>query len=298
MNVCSNDGTYHAEQQFPTQRLLGQCLLKLQEYEALLKRVLAKSAVSGPPEDVPTALVKKSSSLQKAMLGELVGKLTDDFLSPDDVGEDVVENCPQNGNIAWVKTRTQVVFSEERYIVVKAGLKELVSLRNELVHHFISKFDLETTAGCIEAEIFVERSFMQIEENLKLLQAWYNLMVQAQVTLASILNEPAFQNFIEGILPDGKIEWPRAGIVQTLRDAEECLAFKGWTDLSAAIAWIAKNAQEQRPKRYGCSSWRQVLHESRQFEVCSQPPAGLTAERTSTHAMSVWFRSPRQASPD
>lgn len=47
---------------------------------------------------------------------------------------------------------------------------------------------------------------------------------------------------------------------------------------------IAKIYPEQTPIRYGCGSWRHVIHESKQFEIPKQSQAdnGTTV---------VWYRS-------
>lgn len=299
MNVCSNtEGVRQSGRQLPTQQLLGQCLLKLQEYEALLKNVLAKSAISGAPEEISGVIAKRSSSLKKAMMGELVGQLTETFLSRNDDVEAADSGVEQPGNTTWVEIRTQVVFDEERYADVRSALKDLVAMRNELVHHFISKFDLNSEVGCSEAEIFLKCCAARIEENLKLLRVWHNLLLDAQASLASVLSQPAVQDFMDGIRADGTVDWQRAGIVQGLRDAEERLAVDGWADLSTAIAWLSKNSPEQRPKRYGCSSWRQVLHESRQFDISKEAAASLSETGVANHPMSVSFRSRRQVTLD
>lgn len=283
------------EKHVSIQCLLGKCLLRLQEYESLLKHMLPQAAVSGPASDIPASIAKKRSSLQKKMMGELVGTLTESFLTGEHADqEERTSSVQEDGNTIWVESRTQVVFSAERYVETKAGLKEVVALRNELVHHFIDKFDLSNAEGCADAQGFLEASYQSIDDHFTLLRAWNEAMIEAQVRIASVTTEPAFLDFLDGILPDGTVEWARAGIVQGLRDAEERLAVSGWTDLSEAIAWISKSCPEQTPKRFGCSSWRQALHESRQFEIRKEVADGAQLGAQAQPAMVVWFRSRRE----
>jgi len=277
------------------QLLLGRCLLKLQEYELLLKRILVNTAFSGSPADVRLQLAEKSFSLRKKMMGELVGMLANTFLTSAALDNNSSLSSAHTNNVAWVETRMQFVFSEERYIETRDSLKELVSLRNELVHHFISKFNLSTSEGCAAAEAFLNVSYAKIDENHQLLKAWRDTLVAAQAKFTSLLDDPMFQCFLDGICPDGTVDWPRAGIVQGLRDAEGFLAINGWTSLSAAIEWVSKNSPEQRPSRYGCSSWRQVLHESRQFDVRKREPHDHPGVSKSHPGLEIWFRSRRRA---
>ncbi|MGO2710685.1 OST-HTH/LOTUS domain-containing protein [Pseudomonas helleri] len=53
----------------------------------------------------------------------------------------------------------------------------------------------------------------------------------------------------------------------------------GWTPLFEATRWIAKTYPEQTPKRYGCGSWRHVIHESQQFAIRKQSQAKILALR-------------------
>jgi len=116
------------------------------------------------------------------------------------------------------------------------------------------------------------------------------------------MKSDAFKDMlIDGIAPDGQVHWPMSGIVSGLREAEQALAPPGdparWTELNAAIAWIAKQHPDQTPRRYGCSSWRQVLHESGEFEVVKKKPAlapSAGAGATTTTGTVVCYRSRRE----
>jgi hypothetical protein len=95
-----------------------------------------------------------------------------------------------------------------------------------------------------------------------------------------------------GIGLDGTVHWPSSGITASLREAETKLALDGWTPFFEAIHWIAKTYPEQTPKRYGCGSWRYVIHESQQFEIRKQSQAD-------NDPIVVWYRShPRETSKE
>ncbi|WP_275540119.1 OST-HTH/LOTUS domain-containing protein [Escherichia coli] len=55
--------------------------------------------------------------------------------------------------------------------------------------------------------------------------------------------------------------------------------------MAAAGRWIADRHPEQLPAKYGCSSWRQVVHECRLFELRYREVEGQRA---------AWYR-PREA---
>ena len=63
------------------------------------------------------------------------------------------------------------------------------------------------------------------------------------------------------------------------------LAVEGWTLIAAVGRWVADRHPEQLSAKYGCSSWRQVVHECRLFELRYREVEGQRA---------AWYR-PREA---
>jgi hypothetical protein len=149
-----------------------------------------------------------------------------------------------------------------------AALKELVDLRNELVHHFLQRFNIWERQGCIDADAYLDASFETIDGHYLTLRAWVEALEQSRTEIAAFMRTEAFRDFIvNGIAPDGSVDWLASGAVRCLRDAESRFAVDGWTLLNTATAWIRAEHPDQKPQRYGCGSWRHVIHESRQFEI-------------------------------
>ncbi|BCF96619.1 hypothetical protein PPGU19_011880 [Paraburkholderia sp. PGU19] len=73
-----------------------------------------------------------------------------------------------------------------------------------------------------------------------------------------------------------------SGIVYALREATTELAIDGWTRLTDAEAFVVERYPDQTPDQYGCRSWKQVLHESRIFELQYRENSGASR--------SAWFR--------
>jgi len=115
-------------------------------------------------------------------------------------------------------------------------------------------------------------------------------MDQARRLTAEFVQSDAFHDLVvNGIAPDGVVDWPASGIVRALRDATGELAVDGWAPVALAGRWIAERHPDQLPAKYGCSSWRQVVHESRLFElryreVDGQRAAWYRAKQDSAHS--------------
>ena len=69
------------EMQRDVQRKLGRCLIRLQQYEILLKALVAHGDIAGAPEGLQAVRDAQVASTQKKTLGTLVGMLTERHLT-------------------------------------------------------------------------------------------------------------------------------------------------------------------------------------------------------------------------
>lgn len=297
------DSTRLAELQRAVQHKLGGCLLRLQQYERLLKAMVANTDLAGEPAQLQALRDARVASVHKTTLGGLVSLFTGGYLSAQDESAPPQETDDKaSGDRLWFSFEQRKVMSAERHEAITAELNELKDLRNELVHHLLDRFDLGQLDRCESAVAYLDDSRATIDRHYQTLRTWAEQMDNVRALAASFMNSDAFKDmFIDGIAPDGQVLWPLSGIVSSLREAEQALAPTGssghWIELNAAIAWIAQHHPDQTPKRYGCSSWRQVLHESREFEVMKKKPAQSPtagAGTTTTTGTVVCYRSRRE----
>lgn len=281
------------ELQRAVQHKLGGCLLRLQQYELLLKAIVAHTEIAGPAAQLASIREEQIAGARKKTLGGLVSMLTEGYLSKAEA-EAVEESEPDvsSDQGIWFSMRYRMELDAERYETTKAELRELVDLRNELVHHLLQRFDLGELGACSAALAYLNQSREIIDAHYLTLREWAEHIDKVRAMAASFMQSPSYTDLLfDGISPDGSVDWPGCGIVRSLRRAEDALGQAGWTELNSAIAWQKEHAPEQAPKRYGCSSWRQVLHESRQFEVKKQLP---TEAASATNATVIYYRSHRE----
>ncbi|GGP23797.1 hypothetical protein GCM10010970_37970 [Silvimonas iriomotensis] len=237
------------EQQYAVQRKLGRCLLRLQQYEMLLKVLVTHSEIEGPNAQLEALRDKKAFSVQKMTMGALVGMLTESYLSPEQETEGPDKPVPGSGG-PWTKMRFQAGLSPEQSESAGEALDELVKLRNELVHHFLQLFDVWKADGCVAAEAYLDNSYETIDGHFITLRGWAQSMEQTRAMLASFTATSAFENIlVHGIMPDGSVIWPMSGAVSCLREAESKFAIDGWVKLNTATAWIRDEYAEQQPQR-------------------------------------------------
>jgi ABC-type histidine transport system ATPase subunit len=68
-----------------------------------------------------------------------------------------------------------------------AALKELVDLRNELVHHFLQRFNIWEHQGCIDADAYLDASYETIDGHYLTLRRWVQGMEEARSYMAAFM---------------------------------------------------------------------------------------------------------------
>lgn len=268
------------------QQLLGRCVLRLQQYERLIKTIVAYHEISGPAHALDSIRAARIANTTNKTLGTLVGTLLGSYVTTAGIGNPDLIAPDASENVIALGLRMQLSLSAEDYVQTQSDLKELVLLRNNLVHHFSDQHDLWSLDGCRGADEALAVAYGRIDRHFEQLRGWAEHMDQAQRLAAEFVQSDAFRDLvINGFAPDGAVNWLASGIVRALSDAAAILAVDGWTPVAPAGRWIAENHPEQLPAKYGCSSWRQAIHESRLFELRYRDVDGQRA---------AWYRA-RQA---
>ena len=292
-DMASIDPEFPAAQvelQHTVQRKLGRCLLRLQQYELLLKAMVADFEFEGPPDQLLARRDAKAAITHKQTLGTLVGMLTEGYLTSGDISHVADDDEAQAAKAPWFRFRHCISLDAERYESTRAALKELVDLRNELVHHFLQRFNMSEVDACVEAIAYLDTSFETIDGHYQSLRGWAQSMEDTRAMMAAFFASSHFEDLVaNGICPDGSVDWPASGAARCLRDAERVFAKDSWTHLNTATAWIRQQHPDQQPQRYGCGSWRQVIHESQQFEIRKTTDAD-------TGRGEVWYRNRQESS--
>src|SRR3546814_10833504 len=91
----------------------------------------------------------------------------------------------------------------DAYETLKVDLREMVTLRNTLVHHFIGQYDLWAVDGCLRAQDALNRTYAEIDRHFDQLHAFAGHMDAAKLAMAELVRAPEFQTMLlNGIGPD------------------------------------------------------------------------------------------------
>ena len=255
------------------QRLMGQCILRLQVYELLLKSVVTAHEISSPIATLATAQTDRADEIRCNTLGMLIRQMLGSFLVPQ--GQEG-KGQPRN-DAPSVTFRMQIILTQDDFNRTEADLRNLVEMRNHLVHHFIEEHDVRTLEGCLKAQEALAQALDDIGRAHSDLRSWAEDLEATRERVADQFVSAEVQDF----LVEGRVPWRRAVIVRALREAAQALAAGGWAPVDAAVWWVKARYPDERPDDYGCTSWRQVIHESRLFDL---------QNRTAEGPRQAWFR--------
>jgi len=173
------------EGQLDVQRWLGRCMLRLQQYERLMKTLLAHHELAGPVDTLEAQRAANIEKVSDKTLGTLVKTLFESYAVPDGFERQLLpEQKVPNDRIA-MSMSYRITMTPERLADVRAGIEELVLMRNELVHHFIERFDLWNDAGCEDALRHLESCYERIERHHAELLGWARSMDEARAHMAA-----------------------------------------------------------------------------------------------------------------
>lgn len=176
--------------------LLGRCMLGLQSYEVMLKVLVAEGAFDGTPDAIVKRRSKRRASVEGATMGGLVTQFIGSTLveDVDSIPSDEDQTKARQGN--HVSFRYRIAFPPEALPEVERGLKELVVLRNHLVHGFVAAHDFGSAAGCRRARDALLEAMGQIDRHRVELTDWLKAFDATKEQMRQTLRDPAVLQMI------------------------------------------------------------------------------------------------------
>lgn len=273
--------------QLEMQRHFGRCLLRLQQYERLLKIMVATTSISGHPKQLAAVQAQQVDEVRGLTLGALLRLFTQDYLvdNEEQIGaSEAPDPCvTQRAGIVNFKISSAMSMSSKDYKQTVEAMTELRDMRNELVHHFIERFDIADEADCRAGTQHLQSCYARIDGHLQQLSSWAKTREDARRLALSFIESKEFESLlVHGVATETDSTSP--AILDWLRSAEEACSVNGWTYIVEAVAHICRAHGTQSPSLYGSSTWRKLLEKSGQFETKFDKGSSTEPGRT-------WFRS-------
>lgn len=270
----------HVQKQREVQRLLGRCMLRVQQLEQVMRYILANYDVGGTLASFEANRASRQRKLAKSNFGDLVEEMFGAYIVADvEAAEAQKVALPKRARIQRdavtlpgdqlaFRSTVRLPMPHTEFMTTYKAMLKVVQLRNKLTHHFIRDFDVMSVDGCTKAAEYLVAAYETIDTHLLNMHQLAKGLDESRRQAAENMKSQAFDDYVvNGIYEDGTIDWPRAGIVAAMREAASAVSVNGWTSLDATIAYIAEHHPEQTPEKYGCSNWAEVFEKSGEFDV-------------------------------
>lgn len=244
-------------------RRIGRNLMLFQQIEHFLKFLLSSHKLGGTAETVKTNLQKQAEGVSKKTLGQLVEKYASEVLI--DAGEDVPE---EESPADWFKFSLVISGDTEFVELIRRDLKVMTDERNELVHHFLPRWQPDSPEKMAEASAYLDTQREKVLPMLEHLRSTIDHMQESKQKLIEFMASPEFEK-------QSELMWLQASpLVCFLSEVTTEIPRKdGWCYLAHAGELAAKELSEELKnlkERYGFKTLKKLVIGSELFDVLDE----------------------------
>lgn len=244
-------------------RRIGRNLLLFQQIEHFLKFLLSAHKSGGTAETFKSNLQERAEDISKKMLGELVKKYATEVLQ--DAGEEIPEDeSPAN----WFTFSFRISGDTEFVESMRRDLKVMTDERNELVHHFLPRWQPNSPERMAEALAYLDTQREKVLPMYEHLRSTIGHMQESRQKLLDFMASPEYEK-------QSELMWLQASpLVSFLSEVTTKIHRKdGWCYLAHAGELAAKELSEELSnlqERYGFKTLKKLVIGSELFDVLDE----------------------------
>lgn len=250
-------------------RRIGRNVVIFQQVEHLLKLLNAHSDVIGPASQLAERIELRVAAVQTNTMGDLAGKLVSGVLRPQ-----AERSAPDQIDEPWFGFRFTVGSDAEFVDRHDREMQALVSARNDLIHHFLPRWQSAANGDADSALIYLDAQRADAVRMLERLQGWAKALKAGRQQLADYWESPEGHRQMELAFLQG------SRLVALLGEiAVRAARPDGWTLLSTAGQLIKREVPSELDDmraRFGCQNLKGVLLASELFDVHEEPTTAGT----------------------
>jgi hypothetical protein len=241
-------------------RKIGRNLLNFQKIELMLKHLLTNGPISGHLSELTQIREKRANKIRQKTMGSLVGEFVENTFLPS-----TKSATPTRLKEPYLSFSFSVEADADRYENIKQELKSLVDDRNDLTHHFLTRFNPESLESCLEANNYLDQQRERLLPQYDHLKSLIQALDEAMKAHVDYLNSE-----------EGQKEFERQFLLQSslvqllLHVSVQNPRVDGWTYLSVAISQIRQilpGEMEQLERRWGYRNLADLMQASELFDI-------------------------------
>jgi len=252
-------------------RKVGRNVVLFQQLEQLLKFVVANGSLSGFASELNALKKQKAEKVSKQTMGALVGQYVEN--SNPESGS--LSNEPAEIDEAYLSFSFRIECDEGYYESKKEALAQLVSERNDLIHHLLPRFDSSSAESCEVLGKELDAQSENIRLEIKNLRSTAEALNEGRKQMADFLQSAEGRKELElSFLRQSRL-------LLMLGDITTQMGLEGgWVLISTAGSLVKEHAPEeleQMKERHGYSSLKKLILASEVFDIKEEetPKGGL-----------------------
>lgn len=246
-------------------RKIGRNMMLFQQFEHLLKFIVANGSFSGFVSEVSSNIEQRAASVQKQTMGQLVGQ----YLKTTNPEYQELSDEPEELKEGFISFKFHTECDSIYYETKKDALAQIVSDRNDLVHHILPRFDTNSLESCMQIEKQLDEQREKILREINELKQKVNSLQEVKKKVAEFLTSDEGNKQFE-------LSWLRQSrLVLLLGDiAVQTARADGWASINIAGQLVKQHAPEEvavLKERYGHKSLKALLIETEIFDIFEEP---------------------------
>lgn len=248
-------------------RRVGRNLVIFQQIEHALKFLTTNARFHAPASQFAERFAKRAESIAKTTMGNLAGKLADTVMA-----QEQHDDTPEVIEEAWFGFRFTLETDAESIARLEAELKELVDRRNELVHHFLPRWQAAVDGDAETALTWLDAQRDAAVGMLDRLRGWARTLEAVRKEYAAfVASEEGTRHMELMFLRGSRLVVMLGQIAMATRRAD------GWTVLQTAGNLIRRDAPSELldlRARFGHTTLKTLLLATELFDVAEETMSG------------------------
>lgn len=246
-------------------RKIGRNLLNFLKIELMLKHLITNVRMSGTMSEFKENQERRAAAVHKQTMGNLVGQFIENtFSEPDDSPQSTTEHKEP-----YISFFFSVNADTDFYESKKQALKSLVDDRNDLIHHLLPRFNLNSIESCLEIEQYLDQQRERLIPEYDHLNSFIANLEKAKKIHADFFSsEEGIKLFELSFLQQSPI------VALLLNISTQQPRSDGWTLLNVAgqqIRRILPEEMDQLKNNWGYRTLKELILASEYFEIIEEP---------------------------
>jgi hypothetical protein len=242
-------------------RKVGRNVVLVQQLEQLLKFVVANGNLAGFASELKTLKEAQENKINKQTLGTLVGQ----YVANSNPESDTQSTEPEEIDEAYFSFSFRIECDDDYYESRKEALAQLVTERNDLIHHLLPRFDMKSAQSCRALGKELDEQSEKIRLEINRLKATAMALNDGRKEMAAYFqSEEGWKEIELSFLRQSRLVL-MLGDIATQMSRED-----GWTSISSAGHLIKEHAPEeleQMKEKHGYNSLKKLIQASEIFDI-------------------------------